>query len=295
MLDFSLFLALTKHKSAAIPTAIYFHENQLTYPWSVTDVDVHLKRDFHYGFINFTSALVADKVFFNSQYHYNSFLDALPKFLKMYPDYNELWTINNIKEKAIVLYLGMELNTISPIKKRNEIPVILWNHRWEYDKNPTFFFETLKVFKAKNIAFQLIILGEKTKSYPKCFDEAKIVFKDECKHFGYVASKKTYYNLLQQADVLPVTSFQDFFGGSIVEAMSQGVIPLLPNRLAYAEHFPFEKYPAYVYNNDTEFYGKLKAILLNHTKEKTISTREMVLKYDWKNIISVYDEILTLP
>ena len=140
MLDFSLFLALTKHKSAAIPTAIYFHENQLTYPWSVTDVDVHLKRDFHYGFINFTSALVADKVFFNSQYHYNSFLDALPKFLKMYPDYNELWTINNIKEKAIVLYLGMELNTISPIKKRNEIPVILWNHRWEYDKNPTFFF-----------------------------------------------------------------------------------------------------------------------------------------------------------
>ncbi len=66
MLDLTTFLALTRTKTAHVPTAIYFHENQLTYPWSPDDRDVAQKRDKHYGFINYTSALAADAVFFNS-------------------------------------------------------------------------------------------------------------------------------------------------------------------------------------------------------------------------------------
>ena len=31
MLDLTTFLALTRHKTSVIPTAIYFHENQLSY------------------------------------------------------------------------------------------------------------------------------------------------------------------------------------------------------------------------------------------------------------------------
>lgn len=63
MLDLSTFLSLTRRKTASIPTALYFHENQLTYPWSPTDRDVIENRNKHYGFINFTSALSADYVF----------------------------------------------------------------------------------------------------------------------------------------------------------------------------------------------------------------------------------------
>ena len=69
MLDMTTFLALTRHRTANIPTATYFHENQLTYPWSPTDRDIAQKRDKHYGFINYVSALTADAVLFNSQYH----------------------------------------------------------------------------------------------------------------------------------------------------------------------------------------------------------------------------------
>jgi len=69
MLDLTTFLALTRKASISIKTAIYFHENQLTYPWSPKDRDVIKQRDMHYGYINYASALAADVVFFNSQYH----------------------------------------------------------------------------------------------------------------------------------------------------------------------------------------------------------------------------------
>ena len=40
ILDLATFLSLSRKKSFGIPTAIYFHENQITYPWSPTDEDV---------------------------------------------------------------------------------------------------------------------------------------------------------------------------------------------------------------------------------------------------------------
>ena len=40
MLDLTTFLALTRVKSNGIPTAIYFHENQISYPWSPRDRDI---------------------------------------------------------------------------------------------------------------------------------------------------------------------------------------------------------------------------------------------------------------
>ena len=66
MLDLTTFLALSADRTASLPTAIYFHENQLTYPWSPEDRDLILRRDKHYGFINYTSALAANAVLFNS-------------------------------------------------------------------------------------------------------------------------------------------------------------------------------------------------------------------------------------
>ena len=40
MLDVTTFQALTRSVTANTPFAMYFHENQLTYPWSSTDRDV---------------------------------------------------------------------------------------------------------------------------------------------------------------------------------------------------------------------------------------------------------------
>ena len=63
MLDLTTFLSLTRSKTADIPIVLYFHENQITYPWSSNDRDVMEKRDIHYGFINIASALAADQYY----------------------------------------------------------------------------------------------------------------------------------------------------------------------------------------------------------------------------------------
>ena len=168
MMDVALFKSLisTKHNDTSI--ALYFHENQLCYPWSETDRDVQKNRDSHYAFINFSSALVADRIFFNSQFHKDAFLGALPNFLKGFPDYNEIDSIEKIEEKAEVLHLGMDLQKFDKYKtEQNKKPLILWNHRWEYDKNPTDFFKALYKMQEKNLDFEVVVLGENFRQIPE--------------------------------------------------------------------------------------------------------------------------------
>ena len=45
MLDLSTFLALTRRQTSGIPAAVYFHENQICYPWSPDDQDVSKKQE----------------------------------------------------------------------------------------------------------------------------------------------------------------------------------------------------------------------------------------------------------
>ena len=55
-----------------VPTVLYFHENQLTYPGQ----DGEVEPDFHLGFTNILSCLRADAVAFNSAWHRDEFQRA---------------------------------------------------------------------------------------------------------------------------------------------------------------------------------------------------------------------------
>ncbi len=293
ILDLTTFLALTREKSAGIPVTMYFHENQITYPWSPQDRDVKKKRDNHYGFINYTSALASDKVFFNSEYHKDSFLGSLPGFLKQFPDKRGKENIDLIEAKSEVLHLGMDLNRFDEFqesqKEKESDPVILWNHRWEYDKRPKAFFKQLFRLQEKGIGFKLVVLGEQNDVNPPIFEEAKEKLSEQILHWGYSEDFETYARWLWRADILPVTSNQDFFGGSVVEAMYCNCHPILPNRLAYPNHFPSEIKRDYLYEE-----GKLELRLETAIKyvmnERKVDYQSLVKKYDWKEMIEVYDE-----
>ena len=82
MLNLPVFTSFADIKN--IPIVTFFHENQITYPWSTQDRDKEKNRDHHYGFINYTTALKSDLVMFNSQFHKNSFTKELKKFLKTF-------------------------------------------------------------------------------------------------------------------------------------------------------------------------------------------------------------------
>ncbi|NQX92586.1 MAG: DUF3524 domain-containing protein [Flavobacteriales bacterium] len=280
MVDVATFRGLNPQIKA--PVVTYFHENQLTYPWSPTDQDIALKRDRHYAFTNYTSALAADAVWFNSEYNQNSFLGALLPFLQDFPDYKNLDTIEQIASKSAVMPLGLDLPTIDNSLKNKDFrnPTILWNHRWEYDKNPDEFFEALFEL-SEDHEFDLVVLGKSQKRQPPIFDEAKKKLKDRIVHWGWVDSKEDYWNLLSPCDLLPVTSYQEFFGISVIEAVHAGVVPLLPNRLAYPEYpIPSEHY----------YDGEMLPALKNMLAGKIPRSRIDVSQYSWDNRIAIFDK-----
>ncbi|MDZ4846917.1 MAG: DUF3524 domain-containing protein [Chitinophagales bacterium] len=294
MLDLSVFLGLTRSATHNIPSAIYFHENQLTYPWSPMDSDVRQQRDTHYCFINYTSALAADKVFFNSQYHFDSFFKELPVFLKAFPDNNESGSVENIKKKSSVLPLGMDLEKIQQLKpaeiKKEGRAVILWNHRWEYDKNPEAFFHALFELKERGVEFKLVVLGESYESRPKIFDEAREKLKENILHFGFAQDYAEYVQWLCKCDILPVTSVHDFFGTSVVEAMYCDVFPLLPKRLAYPEHIPQQLHYTFFYeDNEREFVNRLQRLIFDVKLPRGENVHQFVEQYDWRKMIERYD------
>jgi len=132
-------------------------------------------------------------------------------------------------------------------------PRILWNHRWEYDKNPTLFFDTLVSLSEQGVQFELVILGSATSKVPDIFKSSMEKLAGRIIHSGYLDSKDDYNQMLQSCTHLPVTSNQDFFGISAVEAIAQGCIPLLPKRLAFVEHLDPSLYPHYFYTSEEEY------------------------------------------
>lgn len=305
MLDLTTFLALTKEKTASIPTAVYFHENQLTYPWSVEDRDVIHKRDKHYGFINYVSALSADAVFFNSRYHMQSFLSELLGFLKHFPDNQELDSIEYIRSKSSVLPLGLDLGLLDKYKQHidspefldrnpnstihNRKPLILWNHRWEYDKNPGDFFRALMILANRGLDFKIVVLGESFSQKPKEFLLARQKLGKRIVQFGYGKDFAEYAQWLWQADILPVTSNQDFFGASVVEALYCDCFPLLPKRLVYPELIPDELHSKYFYNDFNDLVNRLEKAIEDVDALKEHSLRWVAKELCWSIWAPKYD------
>ena len=290
MLNLPLFKSLLNHKYQQIPIVLYMHENQLTYPWSPDDPELKLKRDAAYGFINYSSALVADQILYNSKFHLNSFLDGIEKLLQKLPDYKHFETIVEIEKKSAVIHVGINLKKIQSYKidRQQQIPIILWNHRWEYDKDPETFFETLFKLKDEGEVFKLVVVGREYKRQPEIFTIAKERLADCTLQFGYAETSAKYYEWLWKADIIPVTNRQDFFGISVVEAIACECYPILPDDLCYGEHLDSATFAEHFYSRGT-IYDKLKNALSIKNEEKGKLVAKEMIKYNWKKLASDYD------
>ncbi|HHL39804.1 MAG TPA: DUF3524 domain-containing protein [Deltaproteobacteria bacterium] len=294
MLDLTTFLALTRTVTGRTPAALYFHENQLTYPWSPADRDVEKGRDGHYGFINIASALAAERVFFNSSYHMESFVDGAARYLRGLPDHRELQAVKTIAQKSSVLPVGMDLRALDrgSRPRRRGPALVLWNHRWEYDKGPEEFFRALYALDRRGLDFEVAVLGENFRNRPSEFDEARRRLGPRIVRFGYVKERREYARWLHRADILPVTSRHDFFGCSVVEAIYCGVYPLLPRRLAYPEHIPRRLHGRHLYDGYVDLVEKLAAAVKDIDETRKTTLRSAVERYDWSLTAPLYDEAL---
>ena len=232
MLNLAEFNGLAAGAIQQLPKLIYFHENQLTYPDNNAG-----ERDLRYGFTNFISALAADEVWFNSQWHLDEFHNALEQWLLRMPDQQPKAAIENIFQKAKVRYPGIDDGCF--VKKApystNQAVTILWAARWEEDKNPRCLFEALRILKNRNIDFKLNMIGASSRIVPETFKLAEKEFASHIDHWGYVDSREDYLQVLQDSDLVISTALHEFFGIAVLEAVAAGCIPLVPDRLAYPE------------------------------------------------------------
>lgn len=290
MLNLPVFLTLVKDRLSGVPVAIYFHENQLTYPLQPGE-----KRDLHYGFIHLVSALRADAVYFNSAYHQETFFDELPRMLKHFPDYNELWTVEALRAKSQVLPLGLDLSRFDGYRPGEAVPrrpLILWNHRWEYDKDPETFFRAVYALADDGLDFGLLLLGRSYRKQPNEFLEARERLPDRILHFGYAQDVATYGRRLWQADIVVSTALHDFFGAAVVEACYCGCYPILPRDLAYPELIPKAHHDACLYEDFDGLLVRLRWAITHVQSVRSFSLHEHMARFDWGRMAPLYDSHL---
>jgi len=235
----------------------YFHENQLTYPLSDED-----ERDYQYGFTNITTCLASDEVWFNSASHRDAFLTAVDRLLRKMPDHVPGDVVESIEGRSIVRWPLVES---PPHEARATDPTgpttVLWNHRWEYDKNPELFFRTVQRLVIDGLDFQLVLLGESFRDIPPAFRDGLADMGPRIVHSGFADSREEYWRLVRRCHVVVSTAIQENFGLAVVEAILAGCRPLLPNRLSYPELIPPSLHDQYLYGTDEDFYAKLKGLL----------------------------------
>lgn len=299
MLDLAAFRALTRDiYGPAIPAALYFHENQLTYP-----LPHGRARDLSFAWTNYTSALVTDVVFFNSAFHRREFLAALPGLLRRYHDFRELETIDAIAEKASVLPPGVNLkrhDNPKPVLSAAEgskiqnpkSPIILWNSRWDYDKQPQVFFDALEALAARGTGFRLIVAGEHVDPHAPEFVAAGERWASRIVHWGYADDPAAYSRLLHQADIVVSTAVQEFFGIGIVEALYCGCIPILPRRLTYPDLLPAKHHADCLYDTPAELVERLDHAILRYNELRQRDWRAIAAPYDWSLMGLKYDQVL---
>jgi glycosyltransferase involved in cell wall biosynthesis len=264
------------------PLAVYFHETQLTYPDSP-----QMSTDLSYSFLNWTSALAADAVFFNSAYHRDVFFDQIPRLLRSFPDHHHTGLVGSVEARSDVLPVGLDLAWAAGARSRGRVPLVLWNHRWEYDKDPETFADGIRA-AAETHDFRLALAGERFAEIPGVLDELAVEMADRIEVAEYLP-RDEYESLLLRSDIVVSTAQQEFFGISVVEAIAAGARPVLPRSLSYPWLIPDEHHDQVLYEPGG-FSAALRRALDDPVPPDGL--RESMSTFDWTVVGPRYDAAL---
>ncbi len=262
----------------------YFHENQFAYPGQCQDLD-----RYQFTALNFSTALASDCCAFNSAYNRQTFLSGVAGYLEKTSDMRLEQTCGELKRKCQVLSPGIDGRGIDMARRQEKSgpPIIVWNHRWEHDKDPDTFFAALYQLEEEQVPFRLIVLGQSFQAKPPCFAEARVRLRERILHFGYAKSRRDYRAILRTGDVVVSTARHEFFGLAVLEAVRAGCRPLLPHRLSYPELFPVD----YLYG-DGQLLPSLRDLLDDFAPMTEKEGHALTDPYDWPHLVCRYEQLL---
>ena len=121
--------------------------------------------------------------------------------------------------------------------------LILWNHRWEYDKAPDLFADAVLAAAAQGAEFELALLGARPEQPPEALGRLRRDLGERIVVDGRV-DRDTYRRLLGTASIVVSTAEHEFQGLAMLEAVSAGARPLVPDALCYPEQYSEQyRYP----------------------------------------------------
>ncbi len=290
MMNVTAFAGAARHSLGGAPIAVYLHESQFAYPLSPLD-----RPDQTYPMINWSSAATADLAIFNSEFHRSLFFKEAERFLRQFPDHPHGALVRDVEDRSIVLPVGVDLGRIAVIPQpgRDDVPLILWNQRWEHDKGPDEFVELIESLIAKGIDFTVAVVGERFVSAPESFDRLPGLLGDRLVAHGFLPDDE-YVGILRRADIVVSTAHHEFFGIAVVEAMAAGAFPVLPNRLVYPDRIPEPHQNRCLYEDHEDMAEKVEWAIDHRERAAEIAAElaTTVQKYDWSTVAPAYDAVL---
>ena len=170
--------------------------------------------------VNWMGMTAADEVWCNSAFQRDGLLDALPALLDRAPDRPHISHLPEVANRCHVVPVGVDLADVStrpvdPGEFDPAGPLVLWNQRWDHDKNPRAVLDALTRLVDDGVAFRAAIVGENDRVDPREFTEARDRLGDRVVAWGF-QERADYVDLLGRADVVVSAAAHEFFGLSLI-------------------------------------------------------------------------------
>ncbi len=221
-----------------VPALAYFHETQFTYPRRTGEEEVDAPDpDYSYGFKNVLTCLAAERVVFNSAFHRDAFGAAAERVLAALPGPNLGGRLIQALDAARVVAPGVDVagTPLGPGAPAGAPLRVLWNHRWEHDKDPLAFLDAVRCAVDAGARLELELCGASFERSPDGVAQRLEGLGQVVRQRGFRSERRDYVGDLGQCDVVVSCARHEFFGVSVLEALAAGCRPLVPRRLAYPE------------------------------------------------------------
>ena len=268
------------------PLLLYLHESQISYP-----VPPGGSAGAELLWKDVTNLAAADHLVFNSEFHRAAFRARLPAVIDQLPDAEARPEVPLAKldRHSSVLYPGCRFDAPNPESRPDDPPVVIWNHRWEFDKDPSGFVAAMTRVAERGVAFGVALLGERLIPEPEALVRARAALAGRIVYDGF-PSRPDYLRQLARGSVVVSTAVQENFGIAIMEALHAGCMPLLPRRLVYPELIPAELHDRCLYDDPDDLIDRLTRELQTPATERG-RWRQIAARHAWPQVTDAYDAL----
>lgn len=223
-------------------------------------------------------SIASHHIVYNSHHCYNMAQESFGKYLNAQ-------SMKELNDKSTILQFGLLMGNepVAPIANDDDIPVFIYNHRFEAYKNPKVTGEVLERLKTKYKFRVWATQAAKQNTSHIAIDEIK-----------FAADRVDYLRNIAVPAINTINSQHETFCISLLDSIMLGQLPVAPNSVTFPELVP-EGYP-FLFNNEEEQYEILDHILrtwpLEYNKWHDVLVEHAQTKFGVESYVDNYIKIL---